>query len=269
MVIMLTEEERRKALERLRPYIERARTFTGWDFPGMKVPRLLETGPPWDYESLVRENARGARAALDLGTGGGEFVASVRDDLPTHVVATEEWHVNAPIAYERLRPIDVDLVWCRSLYLPFADESFDLVFERHEELEPAEVARVLRPGGAVVTQQIGPENWSELRRYFGDATSSNRGNSRLADFGDIRGTYRRGFESAGLRVVRSEQHDYKVAYGSLGDLVFMLLITPWTIPDFDVERDLEALLALEADCSTDDGLVLTWSRFLLVAEKTG
>jgi hypothetical protein len=50
-------------------------------------------------------------------------------------------------------------------------------------------------------------------------------------------------------------------------MVFMLLITPWTIPDFDVERDLESLLALEADCSTDDGLVMTWSRFLIVAEK--
>jgi SAM-dependent methyltransferase len=233
----------------------------------MKVPRLLEPGPPWDYEALVRGYGRDARSALDLGTGGGEFVASVRDDLPARVVATEEWHVNAPIAYRRLQPLGADLVWCRSLHLPFRDETFDLVFDRHEELEPSEVARVLRPGGAVVTQQIGPENWCELQRYFGGATSGNRGNSRLTDFGDIRGEYTRGFEVAGLRVVRSEQHDYRVAYDSLGDMAVMLLVTPWTIPDFDVERDLEALLALEADCSTDDGLVMTWSRFLIVAEK--
>jgi SAM-dependent methyltransferase len=254
-------------MERLRPYIERARLFTGWDFPGMKVPRLLEPGPPWDYEVIVRERARGARAALDLGTGGGEFVASIRDDLPQRVVATEEWHVNAPIAYRRLAPLGGDVVWCRSLHLPFQGETFDLVFDRHEELEPAEVTRVLRPGGHVVTQQVGPNNWIELERYFGKATAGNRGDSRLTDFGDIRGQYARGFASADLRVLRNEQHDYKVAYGSLGDLVFMLLITPWTIPDFDVERDLETLLTLEADCSTDDGLVMTWSRFLLLAEK--
>jgi hypothetical protein len=64
-----------------------------------------------------------------------------------------------------------------------------------------------------------------------------------------------------------EQHDYRVAYASLGDMVFMLLITPWTIADFDVERDLETLLALEADHTTEDGLIMTWSRFLIVAEK--
>jgi SAM-dependent methyltransferase len=264
---MLSEMQRQRAMERLQPYIERARDFSGWDFPGMQVPRLLEPGPPWDYATLVRDYARGARAALDLGTGGGEFVASIRDDLPARVVATEEWHVNAPIAYRRLRPLSADVVWCRSLHLPFRGEAFDLVFDRHEELEPSEVARVLRPGGTVVTQQVGPNNWIELERYFGNATAGNRGDSRLTDFGDIRGQYARGFASAGLRVVRSEQHDYKVAYGSLGDLVFMLLITPWTIPDFDVERDLEALLTLEADCSTDDGLVMTWGRFIIIAEK--
>jgi len=264
---MLTEGERTSALEALRPAVDKAREFSGWDFPGMNGPRLLEPGPPWDYAALVREYAHGAQSALDLGTGGGEFVASVRDELPPRVVATEEWHVNAPIAFRRLRPLGADLVWCRSLHLPFQGEAFDLVFDRHEELEPAEVARVLRPSGHVVTQQVGPNNWIELQRYFGDATSGNRGNPRLADFGDIRGEYTRGFQSAGLHVVRSEQRDYKVAYEGLSDIVFMLLITPWTIPDFDIERDLEALLALEADCSTDDGLVMTWSRFIIVAEK--
>ena len=254
-------------MERLRPAIERARSFKGWDFGGMEMPRLLEPGPPWDYEALVRDYARHAGAALDLGTGGGEFVASIRDALPPRLVATEEWHVNAPIAQRALAPLGASLVWCRSLFLPFQDETFDLVFDRHEELDPSEIARVLRPGGTIVTQQVGPENWIELQDYFGGATAGNRGDSRITDFGDIRGEYAHGFDAAGLRVVRSEQHDYKVAYDGLGTLIFMLLITPWTIPDLDIERDLETLLTLEADCSTADGLVMTWSRFLIVAEK--
>ncbi len=264
---MLTEAERTRALDRLQPAVDRARAFSGWDFPGMKRPVLLEPGPAWDYEALVRQYGHEAQAALDLGTGGGEFVASIRDDLPQRTVATEEWHVNAPIAYRRLAPLGVDTIWCRSVYLPFRNEMFDLVFDRHEELEPADVARVLCPGGVIVTQQVGPNNWIELQRYFGNATAGNRANSRLTDFGDIRGEYAHGFESAGLRITRSDQHDYKVAYQDLSDFVFMLLITPWTIPDFDVGRDVELLLALEEDCSTEDGLVLTWSRFLIVAKK--
>ena len=263
----MTQSRREEALARLQPYVDRARSFTGWDFPGMPVPRPLEPGPSWDYAGLVRERARGAQSALDLGTGGGEFVESVRGDLPALTVATEEWHVNAPIAHRRLTSLGADLVWCRSLHLPFEEETFDLVFDRHEELDPHEVARVLRPRGQVVTQQVGPNNWIELQRYFGGATSGHRGTSRIADFGDIRGDYARGFLEAGLVLTRNEQHDYKIAYQELGLLVFMLLITPWTIPDFDVERDLDVLLALEEACTTEDGLVMTFSRFLLVAEK--
>ena len=253
---MTTVDQRRTTLDRLRPYIERAEAFEGWSFPQIRT-RLLEPGPPWDYEAIVRECARKAKSAVDLGTGGGEFVAHLRDALPSRMVATEEWHVNAPVARARLMPLGVDVVWCRSLQLPFAEESFDLVMNRHEELSPSDVARVLASGGCVVTQQVGNDNWQELRRFF----------PRMTDFGDIRAEYTAEFEEAGLTVRRNERHDYRVAYEGLGDFVFMLLVTPWTIPDFNVDRDLDALLELEDECSTADGLVLTWSRFLLVAEK--
>jgi SAM-dependent methyltransferase len=241
-------------VERLRPYVERARSFSGWSFD-LEV-RPLGPPLPWDYEQLVREHAPGARAALDLGTGGGEVLSRVRDALP-RLVATEEWVVNAPVARARLRPVGVDVVRCRSLDLPFASEAFDLVLNRHEELDPAEVARVLAPGGRVVTQQVGRNNWRELRTHV----------PRMTDFGDLFGEYARGFAAAGLRVLRAEQHDFRSAFRSLGDFVYLLAVAPWEVPDFSLERDGEALLALERECSTPDGLVLTESRFVIVAEK--
>jgi len=67
--------------------------------------------------------------------------------------------------------------------------------------------------------------------------------------------------------VESREEDSPVAYGSLGEVVFMLCVAPWTIPDFDLERDLDAMRSLETACATKDGLVLTESRFLLVANK--
>ena len=245
----------RPEIERLRPYVERARGFSGWSFPELRVRHL---GPPlpWDYEAMVREYAHGARSALDMGTGGGEVLSRLRDALPRRLVATEEWHVNAPVARDRLAPLGVDVVRCRSLSLPFADASFDLVLDRHEELDPAEVARVLAPGGRVVTQQVGRDNWRELRDYV----------PRMTDFGDIFGEYTSGFAAAGLRVVRSEQHDMQTAFGSLGELVYLLSVAPWVL-DFSLERDGEALLELEAACQMEDGLVLTESRFVIVAEK--
>lgn len=151
----MASESRAEALARLRPWVERASEFSGWDFSDLRV-RDLEAGPRWDYASVVAQHADGATAVLDLGTGGGERLAGMRADLPDRVVATESWHLNAPIAQDRLRPLGVDVVraWSEEGALPFGGGSFDLVIDRHEGLDPAEVARVLRGGGTLVTQQV-------------------------------------------------------------------------------------------------------------------
>src|SRR5262249_3546428 len=151
------------------------------------------------------EHARAAGSVLDIGTGGGELLAAVRGSLPTRVVATEEWAVNAPLARRRLAPLGVAVVQARSRRLPFAAATFDLVLNGHEELEPAEVARVLKPGGRVLTQQVGRAEWRELRAHL----------PRMTDFGDLRGDYARRFAAAGLVVTRNLQHDHRVAYPGL------------------------------------------------------
>jgi len=67
---------------------------------------------------------------------------------------------------------------------------------------------------------------------------------------------------------QAETHDVRVAYRGLGELVYLLCISPWTIPEFDpLGRDLAPLLLLEDRLTTRDGLVLTESRFLIEARK--
>ena len=41
---------------------------------------------------------------------------------------------------------------------------------------------------------------------------------------------------------------------------------PLDAGDFDVERDVDALLALERDCLTDEGFVVTEERYLKSAK---
>ena len=254
---MADEQRRRRALAELQPYIERARRFSGWDFSELKV-RDLDPRPPWDYEALARDYAGRAERVLDIGTGGGEVLSRIAAGLPGRFAATEEWHVNAPVARDRLQPLGIDLLHSASLRLPFRDEAFDLVLDRHEELDPTDVARLLRPGGQVLTQQVGHEHLSELRRFF----------PRMTDFGDHYVAYSQGFEKAGLSV-HGRKHSWKVAYATLGDLVFLLLVAPWTIPDFDPEREIDALLAVEDAYRSDQGIVLEEHRYLMVAERAG
>jgi len=65
------------------------------------------------------------------------------------------------------------------------------------------------------------------------------------------------------------QHSRRVAYQQLGHLVYFLVAAPWTIPDFDLEADLEALLAVEYQLGGPDGIILTDPRYLLEARKPG
>jgi SAM-dependent methyltransferase len=250
----MDETRRRRALDELRPHIERARQFSGWEFGALRV-RPLAPEPPWDYEAIARERAAQAERALDMGTGGGEVLSRIAADLPVRFVATEQWQINAPIARARLAPLGIDLVRCDSLRLPFRDATFDLVLSRHEALDPAEVVRVLRPGGRVVTQQVSRKQLYELRRFF----------PRMTDFGDHYGTYTRAFEGARL-TVHAREHDWKVAYATLGDLVFLLMVTPWSIPGFDPEREIDTLLAVEDAYGSEEGIVLTEHRYLITAE---
>jgi SAM-dependent methyltransferase len=243
-------------LAQLQPYIEEARSFSGWTFGGERI-RRIEPGEPWDYEAIAREYARAAHRAIDLGTGGGEVLSRIATGARGRFLATEEWHVNAPVARDRLRPLGIDVLRASSLHLPIADASIDLVLDRHEELSPDECARVLRPGGAVVTQQCGPDNWREVHDFFPRATV----------FEDHHDTYHDGFIAAGLTIERRDHHEYRVAFRSLGDVAFMLLTAPWTVPEFEPEADIDALLALQDALGTDEGIVMTETRYLLIARK--
>ena len=248
--------DRNELIRSLRPYIQQASHFSGWSFSKDSWRRL---GPPmpWDYASLVRDAAKFAKVTLDMGTGGGEFLAEESGSLNGQVVATEEWKVNVPVAKKRLSEFGFEVVECRSVQLPFKDASFDLVLNRQEDLEPREVARIIAPGGRVVTQQVGRDNWRELRRFF----------PRMTDPGDHRGKYVQGFQDAGLKIIKDASHDYKVAYRTLGDFVFMLAVTPWTIPDLCMEKDIDALVCMDQEYHTSNGLEPTLSRFLIVADK--
>ncbi len=236
-----------------------ARHATGWDLSFINMRPL--GGPiPWDYEALARDALRRADSAIDLGTGGGEVLLRIIDGLQfARLTATEQWAPNARLAHQRLAPRGVPLVWCEAerMHLPFRNGSFDLVLDRHEALDPAELDRILAPGGLVVTQQVTSGTWPELRRYFDRATRfPNHDDDYPGSFRDL------GYE------VEFQRHDFRTAFATLSDLVQMLVVAPWTIPGFSVELDILALRTLEAELTTPDGIVLRDGRYLLQARKS-
>lgn len=251
--------DRQKELARLRPYVEAVRGFSGWDLSKIAL-RPLEPGPPWDYEALAlaRAAVRSTGRVLDLGTGGGEVLGRIAAGSEARFVATEQWGVNARVAYERLGAAGVPLVWCETgeARLPFAAASFDVVLSRHTALDPLEVDRVLRPGGRVLTQQVTPDTWPELRHFF----------PRMTVFPEHYSEYPAVWERLGYEVAR-RRHEWRSAFATLGDLVQMLLVAPWYVPALDIGTDLDALLALERELGGAEGIVVTEGRYLVEARK--
>jgi SAM-dependent methyltransferase len=152
--------------------------FSGWDFDWLDG--RIESAPlPWDYTGTVEELAEISPDLLDLGTGGGEWLSSLRS-LPPLTVATEAYPPNVGVAGARLRPLGVHLIQVSAARdnsgrpikgttsrLPIADAAFQLIACRHESFEPEEVARILAPGGWFVTQQADAGNDDDYRRLLG------------------------------------------------------------------------------------------------------
>src|SRR5256712_5203178 len=245
------------SVDRLRPYVERARAFVGWNLERVS-PKRIGPGLPWDYKRRAKELLARASYALDVGTGGGELFAELCDAYRGRAVASEPWAVNAPIAKRALSDRRIEVVRAHSLYLPFQDGAFDFVLDRHEEMDPDEVHRVLAPGGMVYTQQVGRNEWNELRPFF----------PRMQDFGPLLDRYVRGFQRAGMIVARAKTPDIRVAYRGLGELVHLLCISPCTIPDFDpLGRDLVPLLRAQYRLTPTDGASFTASRLTTEAPQ--
>ena len=237
-------------VENLKRYQDAARKLQGWELEF--APEPLEPGPPWSYEELARDLVSRANFVLDLGTGGGEVFSRVIANSRCRALATEEWHVNAPVA-ARLLGSRAEVIRASALALPFAGAAFDLVLSRHEAISPAEVTRVLAAGGRVLTQQMIPDLWHELRDSFPNMTR----------FPDHCVEYRREFIDCGLVVEDAREFRRPVRFRELGHLVYHLVAAPWTVPGFSVESHLDALEALDRVARSERGLVLTEGFYLL------
>ncbi|BCJ74392.1 methyltransferase [Catellatospora sp. IY07-71] len=239
---------------------EASRTpFEGWDF-GVFHGRYVQGAPSWDYRALVQERLRTTGALLDLGTGGGEFLASLAP-LPPVTAATEGFPPNVAVARRRLAPLGVivhDTTGAPDR-LPFPDESFDLVLSRHEAYDPAEVHRVLRPGGVFVTQQVGGRDLEQLNAALGGPPHPFRS-------WDLASAVT-GLEQAGLTVLDRHEQLVPATLHDIGAVVLLLRITPWQIPGYDLDTYTPRLRDLHHRLAAGNPLHVTGHRFLTTARR--
>jgi SAM-dependent methyltransferase len=233
-----------------------AHQLEGWDFTWIRG-RWNRVETPWDCRAIVNEALAHSHAALDLDTGGGEFLASFAP-LPGLTVATEAYQPNIAIARDRLKSLGARLVACDPSQLPLQAESFDLVLNRHGSLDAGEIQRILMPGGRFITQQVGPSNFSELNDYFG---------RELSDFDNAFEVVCDRFRSAGLILEVAERAFIPSAFHDIGAVAFYLAAVPWQIPGFDFHSDPTRMRALHDRITAEGAFPVTAERYHIEARR--
>lgn len=235
----------------------------GWDF-SWAAGRIVPSPLPWDFAALAAGALQAATAALDMGTGGGEFL-NWFTDLPVQMVATESWAPNVPVAARRLAQRGVTVIRTAGAVdnavqggdpgdrLPFRAAAFDLVLNRHESFDAAEVARVLAPGGRFLTQQAG-SGWDQFHALLGlDVPARPAFDLDLLVGQAVRG---------GLAVEDAQVGREAVRFADIGALAWYLRMVPWAVPGFDIATHRQAL-----EAAAGRELVVYQERFLLSARR--
>lgn len=239
---------------------EERQVFKGWDFSYI-ANRIKEQSLPWDYRYHVIQAMKTADTMLDMGTGGGEFLLSLKP-TPGATYATESYQPNIEIAKTALAPHGIALHPIENdSELPFLDSFFDLIINRHESFCAKEVFRVLRPGGTFITQQVGGENNKELSCYLlGEYPSIVDANFNLKFTAEE--LIKRGFQ-----VANQQEFFPYVKFFDLGALVYLAKIIEWEFPGFSVEQCFERLCQLQNQMDEKGYVESREHRFFIIAVK--
>ena len=231
---------------------------SGWDFSWLRG-RSEGPTPSWSYLDQARGLVRSGGRVLDLDTGDGELLASLKP-LPPGSAATEGWATNVPLARRLLEPLGVRVLEAPGTRLPVPDGMAGVVLCRHGRLPLLDVARVLRPGGVLLTQQVGSADAAELNAALGAATAQPVDVWTAAAAATAA-------SAAGLEILDVREERPPLDFFAIGAVEFHLRMVAWQVPDFDPVRYDAALRRLHEHIERHGRYRVLGHRFLLRARR--
>lgn len=238
---------------------EETTKFCGWNFSHLKS-RKIEEKLPWDYTTLAKKLVRKSESILDMGTGGGEIFSSLMP-FPCKATVTEGYRPNYLLAKKRLEPLGVKVIDFENATvrkLPFKNEEFDLVLNRHDAFDITELFRILKSNGIFLTQQVGKNNLMDLMKFFNSKQKFN-----IASFQSVKNE----LIGTGFKIKFAENWEGKTEFKDVGAIVYFLKNIPWIMKDFSVDSHLKYLLKLQKKVENGKKLVFNENRYLIQAEK--
>ena len=233
----------------------------GWDFSHIHGRYEEETDLPWNYEEIIKKHLNPDAYLLDIDTGGGEFLLSLKHSNEM-TSATEAYAPNVQLCKETLLPLGIDFREGDGLgILPFEDKKFDIVINRHGDFNPKEIYRVLKSGGIFITEQVGAENDRELVELLFNNVPELPFPDQYLNIAVEK------FKKSGFKIINDEEAFRPIKFFDVGALVWFARIIEWEFPNFTVKNNLENLFKAQDILEKNGAIEGNIHRFLLVAKK--
>lgn len=250
-------------IKRLREIWEREEAqahIHGWDFSHIEGRYDVEKDLPWNYERIIRSRIKNTDRLLDIDTGGGEFLLSLRHPAE-YTAATEGYPPNVELCKERLLPLGIDFKRMNNYAnMPFEDGRFDVVINRHGNYNISELYRVLKKGGLYITEQVGEDNDRELVELLLPGTPKPFHGFHLKE-------QKRLFEQAGFTILQAEECMRPIKFYDVGALVWFAHIIEWEFPGFSVDKCFSQLCRSQRMIEEKGVIEGSIHRYLIVAIK--
>ena len=248
-------------LETLRQLVESVEERRGWDFSPV---RDAIDPVPWTWTSVVRRYLSRTQRVLDIGTGGGERFVTLAEYYGSGIGIDRDQQM-VTVARQNTPKVLKCRVSFRKMdacALKFPDAAFDVVLNRHAPADTGEIARVLKPGGYFITQQVGAHNHANICDLF----SCGPGGQYERPAGQTVAAWADALSADGFAVRCRGEYDVAYYYLDAESLIFWLKALP--VPeDFDIERHWPQVDHALNVFSTPRGIATNVHRELLVAQK--
>ena len=233
--------------------------ITGWDFSYIEG-RYTQAPLPWDYKEIIRQYLMDDMLLLDQDTGGGEFLLSLRHPY-SKTYATEGYPPNVSLCEKTLPPLGITFRFSDdAARIPFPDESFDMIINRHGSFCAREINRLLKKGGLFINQQVGEDNERDLVDLVLPGTEKPFPGLNLK-------TQKKAFEDAGFEIIEEDEAFPPIRFFDMGAFVWFAHIIEWEFPMFSVDRCFDRLLKMQKTIEKDGYIEGTCHRYLIAARK--
>lgn len=239
---------------------EKAAHIHGWDFSYIYGRYEAEMDLPWDYEKIIKQYLNDDMNILDYDTGGGEFLLSLKHPF-YKTAATEGYQPNVEICKERLLPLGIAFRECDNpASIPFENESFDVIINRHGDFNAIELYRLLKKDGIFITEQVGGDNDRDLVEMVLPNTEKPFPHLNLKEQKKV-------FEDAGFHIIEEVEAYRPIKFYDVGAFVWFAHIIEWEFPGFSVDECFEHLLKMQEKIEEEGKIEGTIHRYLIVAKK--